>query len=125
MRRMLEPVGALLPRTKGERRAFAALCVTAGICEEILFRGFLMFYLQEVFPGLGIAGAVVVSSAVFGLAHLYQGLAGVLTTGALGVGMAMLYAAGGSLVVPIVLHALLDLRILLIHRPQEARRAEA
>ena len=125
LRRMLEPVGALLPRTKGERRAFAALCVTAGICEEILFRGFLMFYLQEVFPGLGIAGAVVVSSAVFGLAHLYQGLAGVLTTGALGVGMAMLYAAGGSLVVPIVLHALLDLRILLIHRPQEARRAEA
>lgn len=117
-RRMLEPVGALLPRTKGERRAFAALCVTAGICEEILFCGFLLFYLQEVFPGLGVAGAVVVSSTVFGLAHLYQGVAGVLTTGAFGAAMAVLYVGGGSLVLPIVLHALLDLRILLIHRPE-------
>ncbi len=117
VREMLEPVGALLPNTRKERRLFAALAVTAGICEEILFRGFLLFYLQEVFPGFGVVGAVVVSSMVFGLCHLYQGVRGILGTGAFGAGMAILYVASGSLIVPIVLHALLDLRVLLLHRP--------
>ncbi len=117
VREMLEPVGALLPNTRKERRLFAVLSVTAGICEEILFRGFLLFYLQEVFPGFGVVGAVAVSSMVFGLCHLYQGVRGILGTGAFGAGMAILYVASGSLIVPIVLHALLDLRVLLLHRP--------
>lgn len=117
VREMLEPVGALLPNTRRERRLFAALAVTAGICEEVLFRGFLLFYLQEIFPGFGIVGAVAVSSVVFGLCHLYQGVRGILGTGTFGTGMAILYVASGSLIVPIVLHALLDLRVLLLHRP--------
>jgi len=119
MRRMLEPVGALLPDTPKERRLFGVLVVTAGVCEELLFRGFLLFYLQEVFPGLPLWAAVVGSSAVFGIAHLYQGLGGVLGTAGFGAAMAVLYVASGSLIVPILLHALLDLRILLLHRPRE------
>lgn len=117
IRQMLESVGALLPRDRRERRLFAALAVTAGVCEEILFRGFLLFYLQEVFPGFGVVGAVVVSSAIFGLVHFYQGIKGVLATGVFGAGMAILYVASGSLIAPIILHALLDLRVLLLHRP--------
>lgn len=117
MQERLEPVRALLPSTRKERRLFAALSITAGICEEIVYRGFLIFYLQEVFPGLTLAASVVVSSAIFGLVHLYQGAGGMLGTGAFGLGMAVLYVVSGSLIVSIVLHALLDLRILLIHRP--------
>ena len=91
----------------------------------MLCRGFLRFYLQEeVFPGLGAACAVVVAQAVFSLASLYHGARSVLTTGALGVAMAVLYTPSRSLVVPIVLHALLDLRMLLVHRP-EVRQAKA
>lgn len=118
LRRMLEPVSALLPDTPQERRLFAALAVTAGICEELLFRGFLLFYLQEVFPGLPLWAAVVVSSAIFGIAHLYQGLGGVVGTSAFGAAMAVLYVVSGSLLIPIILHALLDLRILLLYRPR-------
>jgi len=58
---------------------------------------------------------VAVSSIVFGMAHLYQGLKGVLGTGLFGLAMALLYAWSGSLLLPIILHALLDL---LIHRPE-------
>lgn len=116
-RETLEPVSALLPHTRKERWLFAALAVTAGVCEEVLFRGFLLFYLQEVFPGFGVVGAVVVSSVIFGLCHFYQGVRGVLGTGVFGAGMAILYVASGSLIVPIILHALLDLRVLLLHRP--------
>lgn len=116
-RETLEPVGALLPHSRKERRLFAALAVTAGVCEEVLFRGFLLFYLQEIFPGFRVVGAVAVSSVIFGLCHFYQGVRGVLGTGAFGAGMAILYVASGSLIVPIILHALLDLRVLLLHRP--------
>lgn len=122
--RMLDPVSALLPSTREERWLFAALSVTAGICEELLFRGFLLFYLQNLFLGLPLAAAVVVSSVVFGMAHLYQGAKGVLGTGVFGLGMALLYVWSGSLLLPIILHALLDPRVLLLYRP-ERQRAEA
>lgn len=121
--RMLEPVGALLPRTAGQRWLFAAVSITAGICEEVLFRGFLLFYLQDVFPVVGLVAAVVLSSAIFGLAHLYQGIKGVLGTGVFGAAMAALYVFSGSLLLPIVAHALLDLRILLLYRPAVSRGA--
>lgn len=123
-RQMMEPVSALLPSTREERWLFAAVAVTAGICEELLFRGFLLFYLQDLFLGLSLAAAVIVSSIVFGMAHLYQGAKGVLGTGVFGLGMALLYVWSGSLLLPIILHALLDLRVLLLYRP-ERQRAEA
>lgn len=67
LEQMLEPVSAFLPSTRKERWLFAGLSITAGICEEILFRGFLIFYLSEVFPGLPVVGAVIASSLIFGL----------------------------------------------------------
>lgn len=117
---MLEPVRALLPYGRKERQLFGALSVTAGICEEILFRGFLLFYLQEVF-GTALWVAVAVSSLIFGLCHIYQGVLAVLTTGAFGAAMAILYLFSGSLILPIIVHALLDLRVLLLYRPDRGR----
>ena len=35
----------LTPRTAPERRAFNAVSVTAGICEEVIYRGYVMAYL--------------------------------------------------------------------------------
>ncbi|HEX2729856.1 MAG TPA: CPBP family intramembrane glutamic endopeptidase [Rubrobacteraceae bacterium] len=97
---MMKPFPTLLPSTREERWVFAALSVTAGICEEILFRGFLLFYLQDFFLGLPLAAAVTVSSIVFGMAHLYQGGKGVLGTGVFVLGMALLYVWSGSLLLP-------------------------
>jgi membrane protease YdiL (CAAX protease family) len=50
----------------------------------------------------------------FGLAHAYQGLAGIVTTGVLGGVMAALYLQTGSLLLPVLLHAVIDLRFLLV-----------
>lgn len=109
----LETIKALLPVTQRERAYYAALAVTAGICEEIVFRGFLLWYLPTVF-GLSVLAAVVVSSLIFGLGHLYQGIWGLVATGLAGAGLAGLYLATDSLLFPIVLHALVDLRLLLL-----------
>jgi len=101
----------MLPRTGDEQRWWIALSVTAGICEEILFRGFLFFYFQQIW-GQPLWLALVGSSAVFGLAHIYQGLKHGGITGVLGLVMGGLYAATGSVLIPIVLHAIMDGRTL-------------
>jgi uncharacterized protein len=50
----------------------------------------------------------------FGLAHAYQGRVGIVTTGVLGGVMAAVYLDTGSLLLPVVLHTLIDLRFLLV-----------
>jgi membrane protease YdiL (CAAX protease family) len=108
----LRPVAALLPRTPVERRVFAVLAVTAGICEELLYRGFGLAALRWAAPDLGTPALVAVTGAAFGVAHLYQGAMGVLVTGVLGAYFAWIVIATGTLAPVMVLHALLDGRIL-------------
>ena len=48
VRRQLVPLRWLLPATGTELAHFRALSVTAGICEEILFRGYLMAFLMPL-----------------------------------------------------------------------------
>jgi membrane protease YdiL (CAAX protease family) len=117
--RVLRPVAALLPRTPAERRMFVGVALTAGVAEEIVFRGFLLVYLTDVLTvPLGVA--MVVSAALFGLAHSYQGAVGVLLTGLAGYWLAGMYVLTGSLVLPVVVHALVDLRLLLVLPRQAA-----
>jgi len=107
----------ILPVTQEERAWFALVSVTAGICEEILYRGFLIRYLSNGPWHGGLWIAVSIASISFGLAHGYQGLSGIIGTGLLGAVMAVLFLASGSLWLPMALHAIIDLRILLLLRP--------
>jgi membrane protease YdiL (CAAX protease family) len=110
----------MLPTDEEEFRAFTVLCVTAGIVEELLYRGFLIWYLNAVLP---LWAAVVVSAIVFGLGHAYQGARGIVKTGAVGLAIAGLYLLAGSLWVPMVLHAAVD--ILQVRMMFNARRSPA
>jgi membrane protease YdiL (CAAX protease family) len=103
---------ALLPRTAEERWAFAGLAVTAGICEELLFRGFGIAYVRWLWPGATHAWLIVLTAVPFGFAHLYQGVRGVVLTGVVGAFLASLVLGSGSLVPAMLLHGLLDLRVL-------------
>jgi membrane protease YdiL (CAAX protease family) len=105
---------ALLPRTSGERRLFTVVGVTAGVCEEWLYRGFFLAVVAAIAGGLPTGVLVAVAALAFGLAHAYQGAVGILTTGLLGGVMAALYLQTGSLLVPVLLHAAIDLRFLLV-----------
>jgi membrane protease YdiL (CAAX protease family) len=105
---------ALLPRSAGERRLFTLVGVTAGVCEEWLYRGFFLAVVAALAGGLPIGLLVVVAAVAFGLAHAYQGPVGILTTGLLGGVMAALYLQTGSLLLPVLLHAAIDLRFLLV-----------
>jgi uncharacterized protein len=105
---------ALLPRTAGERRLFTLVGVTAGVCEEWLYRGFFLAVVAALTGGLPDGVLVLVAAVAFGVAHAYPGRAGVALTGLLGGVMAALYLQTGSLLLPVLLHAVIDLRFLLV-----------
>jgi len=104
----------LLPSTREERRWWWAICITAGICEEIVYRGFLLHYFHLLPFHLNLTWALVVSSVIFGIGHLYQGAAGAVQTALIGLVLAAMFVVTGNLLLPIVVHVVLDLRVLVI-----------
>ncbi|HEY6746988.1 MAG TPA: CPBP family glutamic-type intramembrane protease [Mycobacteriales bacterium] len=116
-------VGALLPRTAKERRAFAGLALTAGVCEEVLYRGFLLAVAVVIAPELGPWRLVLVSALAFAVAHTYQGVGGMATAGVLGGGFAVLFLGSGSLLLPVLYHVLIDLRLLVLAASPPRHRA--
>lgn len=104
-------VVVLAPHTRSERRLALGVAVTAGICEELLYRGFLVAL--GVGFGLPWWAAAVLSCVLFALAHAYQGWWGLVGPGLLGVLYMVLYLGTGSLVVPIVAHILIDVSMVL------------
>jgi membrane protease YdiL (CAAX protease family) len=103
---------ALLPRDRHERILFAGLALTAGICEELIFRGFGLAYVRWLWPGASNVELIVVTAVAFGVVHLYQGPRGVVLTGLVGAYLAWLVLSTGSLLPAMAIHALVDLRIL-------------
>ncbi|MFZ0885134.1 MAG: type II CAAX endopeptidase family protein [Candidatus Acidiferrales bacterium] len=72
----------LAPRSLAEISLWVVLALSAGICEEFVFRG----YLQKQFLALtgSDVAAVVLQALVFGAAHSYQGVRGMITIGVYG-----------------------------------------
>lgn len=76
---------------RGNPRALLAmlppLWVSAGLCEEIVYRGYLISQIAMLFGMSRVSqvAAVLVAAALFALAHAYQGVSGMLVTGTLGV----------------------------------------
>ena len=112
----------LVPTTAGERALWAALSVTTGVCEEIMFRGFAVQYLMRQPWAFSLLVSTIVSCVLFGLGHAYQGLRGVLQTMLLGAALSGLLLLTGNLALPMLVHILINLRLALLPplRPSSA-----
>jgi membrane protease YdiL (CAAX protease family) len=106
LRQQFEPLTAVLPRTSTELYWFGGVSLTAGFCEEFLYRGYFIWVLA---PLLGWWGAAALTVAFFAVGHIYQGWNGVLRTGILGASFTLAVAVFDSLWPAIALHALIDL----------------
>jgi membrane protease YdiL (CAAX protease family) len=106
VRAKLADVEFLLPRTPNEYRWFLVLAVTAGICEELLYRGYLTWLLAAY---VGLPASIALVTIAFGGAHAYQGAKGVVKTGLVGLGMSLLVVASGWVIPAMVVHALIDI----------------
>ncbi len=82
------------------------LVVVVAIAEETIFRGYLILRFQAV-TGSTLASALL-SSIVFSLGHGYEGSAGVVTVGAMGLAFAVVYLRRRSLAAPVTMHFLQD-----------------
>src|SRR5258708_39476419 len=84
-----------------------ALAVPAGVCEEFPYRGFALAAIIRA--GLPVWAAVVISSVLFGLAHIYQGRGGSVSTMLLGVLFGTARIVYHSLVPVVLWHSAVDL----------------
>ena len=110
----MKPLQFILPVTGPERGWWVAICATAGIGEEILYRGFLIQYFRHEPLHLNLIPAVLLACVIFGIAHLYQGVKGIAGTAFLGLVFSAIFVIAGNLLTPMILHFLIDLRILLL-----------
>jgi membrane protease YdiL (CAAX protease family) len=109
---------AMAPHTVPEFIVWFGVSLTAGICEELIFRGYLLQQLIAL-SGRPIV-SVVIAALLFGSVHLYEGLAAVLPLTAL----ALIYGSAvrsfkGDLRAVIVAHTLQDFVVafLILARP--------
>jgi len=99
-------IDVLLPQTWLEITLWLALSASAGVCEEIVFRGYLQKQLQA-FTG-SIALAVVLQALVFGAGHAYQGAKQVVVISVLGALYGVLAAWRKNLRPGMIAHTLSD-----------------
>lgn len=112
IRRLLERtlLPVLRPCTKLE---LAIIAISAGVGEEVLFRGYLQAHLQSLAGSVAILiaapafSAWIVASVLFGLAHWITPAYGLIATW-MGMYLGWLWMQTGNLVVPIVAHAVYD-----------------
>jgi uncharacterized protein len=101
-----ELVRQLIPVTATDRALFLGVSITAGTCEELVFRGFLLHVLLLATGSLPLA--LLLSSGVFGVVHAYQQPLGALRAAILGAILALPLLLTGSIYPAMLAHTLID-----------------
>lgn len=100
-------IGNLLPRGALEKTLWIALSISAGICEEVAFRGYLQRQFAAWTGNRWVAWAL--QAIAFGLGHGYQGVRACAVIALYGALFGLLARWRGSLLPGILAHALTDL----------------
>jgi uncharacterized protein len=108
LRKATSGFSRLLPLTSTERTVWVPLSFTAGVCEEFLYRGWLLQLIGAAFGSVWIG--LILSSIVFGFAHSYQGRKGIIGTGVMGIVFGGVFVLSRSLLPGQLLHAFMDLK---------------
>jgi membrane protease YdiL (CAAX protease family) len=107
------PQPSLTPQLDPFQLILSVVLVTVvAISEETVFRGYLILRFRALVGGAG--WAVLLSAFVFSLGHGYEGTAGVVTVGLMGVAFALAYVWRKSLVMPMTMHFLQDLATIVL-----------
>ena len=96
----------MLPVTNREKLMFCGLSVSAGVCEELAFRGFLLTTIT-IASG-SVAAGVVLSSLAFGILHAHQNVAGSARAALLGAILCVPLLVTGSIFASMITHTLID-----------------
>lgn len=104
--RWITATGFLLPKTGGEAVVWIAISITAGSCEELVYRGYLQRQLWSFTKSL--PAAILLQSLIFGAGHIYQGWKPALVTAIYGMVFGLVAAWRRSVVPGMIAHSVFD-----------------
>lgn len=101
----------VMPTSWKDYKHFIFLALAAGICEEIIFRGFLINYIRELMDGSQYSNymALIIPSVIFSISHIYQGWLAVVKIFSLSLLFGAIFILSKSLLIVIIIHVLVDL----------------
>ncbi|MBP1991395.1 CPBP family intramembrane glutamic endopeptidase [Paenibacillus eucommiae] len=105
----------LYPVTSKQQFMFIFVSIIVGICEEIIFRGFMYTYIRDLLS-ISPWGSFLIVTIIFGLGHFMQGVSGMVSSSLFGLIMGYFYFTTGSLLVPILIHIAYDMKAIFITR---------
>jgi membrane protease YdiL (CAAX protease family) len=99
-----------LPTKRNELPEYFLLCFSAGVFEEIVYRGYLINYCWYLFDGYNYQQllSILLPAFVFSVAHFYQGGKAVIKIFVLAAVFGYLFVFSGSLLIVMILHFLVD-----------------
>jgi len=99
-----------LPENWQELKHFFFVAITAGFCEEVIFRGFFIQYFlawnQDNLMGTWLS--ILIPAFLFAFGHIYQGHLAVGKTFLMAVLLGWVFILTESLWIPIIIHFLVD-----------------
>jgi len=99
-------VFALAPRTGLNIAFWVPVSIAAGVCEEVVFRGYLMRQFYAMSKSKRVA--IIAQGLLFGTVHSYQGISGIILASFFGLTLGLLAASRRSLRPGMITHALYD-----------------
>lgn len=107
----LENLKLILPINLREFASYIFLAVSAGICEEFIYRGFLINYFLQMLgsSNWSFSMAVLIPAIIFAISHLYQGWIAVAKILILSCLFGIIFLFSKSLILVIIIHILVDL----------------
>jgi uncharacterized protein len=101
----------IMPTSWQDYQHFIFLAIAAGVCEEIVFRGFLVNYIIEAFEtkSYNYYLALLIPALIFSVSHIYQGVFAVIKIFSLSLLFGAIFLFSKSLLLVIIIHVLVDL----------------
>jgi membrane protease YdiL (CAAX protease family) len=104
--RWTSSTGFLLPKSGPESIVWIAVSAAAGICEELVYRGYLQRQLWSLTESLPLA--LFLQAIIFGVGHLYQGWKPALVTAIYGLVFGLVAAWRRTIIPGAIAHAIVD-----------------
>jgi membrane protease YdiL (CAAX protease family) len=105
--RWTSATGFLLPKTPAESIVWIAVSISAGVCEETVYRGYLQRQVWSFTRSL--PAALLLQAAIFAVGHIYQGWKPALITAIYGLIFGLVAAWRRSIIPGAIAHAIVDI----------------
>lgn len=95
-----------LPKSKQELSWFIMVAISAGFCEEVLFR---MFVFEFALKHIGVIGSILFANVIFAITHIDMGIKNLVGAFILGLVFSLVYYFTQNIWIVVALHISIDL----------------